>query len=63
MDRAWVKPSFEEVSVNAECTAYAGAVRLDVGREEARAGGPGSAAAGRGGEAPVRMPGPAVAGG
>ena len=28
MDRKWVKPSFEELSVGAECTAYAGAVVL-----------------------------------
>jgi hypothetical protein len=35
MGRPWVKPSSEEMSVNGECTAYAGAMRVN--KEPARA--------------------------
>jgi hypothetical protein len=35
MKDAWLKPVFEEMDVNGECTAYAGVVRTVLAPEEA----------------------------
>jgi hypothetical protein len=40
MNRPWVKPSFQDMSVGGECTAYAGAVRVSSGRDRGLAAGP-----------------------
>jgi hypothetical protein len=34
MKDAWMKPVFEELDVNGECTAYAGVVRTGLAPEE-----------------------------
>jgi coenzyme PQQ precursor peptide PqqA len=38
MERTWTKPSFEELSVSGECTAYAGATGLGPARRAVRPG-------------------------
>jgi len=48
MNRTWVKPSFEEVSVNGECTAYAGAVRVGSNSDGGESGGLGRREVGAG---------------